>query len=989
VPAYDLSVSINPAGHTITGEASITLPQGEHALYTRSLSVTALSLDGEPLHLDPVEGVLTVSGPGVLEVSYRGMFEGSQTEGNMENVGVVSGGVISAEGISLLSGWYPEMEGRALFTLTAFLPEGFLAVSEAEEVTTRAIAGGVEYSFLFPHPLGGINLTAGKYVEFTGRANGTEIYAYFFPEDAGLAETYLRYTKDYIQTYEEILGPFPFKRFSVVENFLPTGYSMPTYTLLGSVVVRRPFIVETSLGHEITHQRFGNYVEADYEKGNWVEGLTTYLADHFYEERKGEGAEYRKRVLLDYRNYVHEEDEIPLKEFFQRRDFATRAVGYGKCAMLFHMLNREIGEESFLRALRMLVREKAFEKASWEDIRESFERSSERELGWFFDQWVLRKGLPDFTISTPRVLLLEGIHRVSFTISQRGEPYRFLLPVEVFDERGGIVEHELEVKSGKESFEITMDSPPALIVFDRSFDMMRRLQGEETPPVVSNLSGSRERLIVVPEEGAGPYEPLVTLFEGEGFTVKPQAEIKDKDLRSTPVVVLGLESPVLRRLFGGTEPVLKKIQESCGDVEEFARSSPPEGFILITLKNPLNPETVLAVVHSDSAEETRRAARKIYRYGNYSVLYFLMGRNLKKSVAESADGIRFDLSPDVLGFEPRAALGLEEIIRRVMDTPIIYVGEAHTSYQDHKIQLELIRRMHEAGKTFAVGMEMFQRPFQEPLDDFIAGQSTEKEFLRDSEYFERWKFNYHLYREILDYAKTHGIPVIALNQKAEIIKKVSREGMDALTEEERKHIPPGMDMSDYEYRTMLQEVFAMHREGKDFENFYQSQILWDETMAHAIDGFLRENPGHQMVIIAGKGHVMYGSGIPKRAHRLTGKEYAILISSPAPELDPDLADYVLFAREIPAPSSPFLGVKLDVEEEQVTIVQVTPGSPAGLAGMKKGDVIVSVDDVETGDIGDIKLALFGKESGDTARVKIRRKRFLFGDKEMELDVTFP
>jgi membrane-associated protease RseP (regulator of RpoE activity) len=188
---------------------------------------------------------------------------------------------------------------------------------------------------------------------------------------------------------------------------------------------------------------------------------------------------------------------------------------------------------------------------------------------------------------------------------------------------------------------------------------------------------------------------------------------------------------------------------------------------------------------------------------------------------------------------------------------------------------------------------------------------------------------------------------------------------------------------------MLQEVFAMHREGKDFENFYQSQILWDETMAHAIDGFLRENPGHQMVIIAGKGHVMYGSGIPKRAYRLTGKEYAILISSPAPELDPDLADYVLFAREIPAPSSPFLGVKLEVKDEQVTIMKVTPGSPAGLAGMKKGDVIVSVDDVETGDIGDIKLALFGKESGDTARVKIRRKRFLFGDKEMELDVTFP
>jgi uncharacterized iron-regulated protein len=653
------------------------------------------------------------------------------------------------------------------------------------------------------------------------------------------------------------------------------------------------------------------------------------------------------------------------------------------------MLEREVGEESFFRALRMLVREKAFEPVSWADIEESVERSSERELGWFFDQWVLRKGLPDFTISPPRVLLLEGTHRISFTISQQGEPYRFLLPVEVFDEGGGRVQHELEVKAEKETFEVTMDSPPALVAFDRDYDMMRKLHEDETPPVVSNLSGSRERIIVVPEEGAGPYEPLITLFEGEGFTVKPQAEIQDKDLRSAPVVVLGLDSPVLARLFGDAEPVLAKLQASCGDVAEFGRSSPPEGFALVTLKNPLNPGTVLAVVHAASAEETRRAARKIYRYGNYSVLYFLMGRNLKKSVAQSEDGMRFDLSPEVLGVQPRQGLGLAEIIERVMDTPIIYVGEAHTSYQDHKIQLEIIRRMQEAGKTFAVGMEMFQRPFQEPLDDFIAGRSTEKEFLRDSEYFTRWKFNYHLYREILDYAKTYGIPVVALNQKAEIIKKVSREGLDGLTDEEREHIPPGMDMSDYEYRTMLREVFAMHRNGKDFENFYQSQVLWDETMAHAIDGFLRENPGHQMVIIAGKGHVMHGSGIPRRAYRLTGKKYVTLVSSPTPELEPGLADYVLFSRAIPAPSSPLLGVKLDVKEERVIVMKVTPGSPAGLAGMKERDVIVRIDDIETGEIGDIKLALFGKESGESVRVKIRRKRFLFGDKEMELDVTFP
>ena len=71
---------------------------------------------------------------------------------------------------------------------------------------------------------------------------------------------FAREAKQYIQLYETLFHPFPFKRFAIVENFLPTGISMPTYTLLGQEVVRLPFIVETSLGHEVLHQWFGNQV---------------------------------------------------------------------------------------------------------------------------------------------------------------------------------------------------------------------------------------------------------------------------------------------------------------------------------------------------------------------------------------------------------------------------------------------------------------------------------------------------------------------------------------------------------------------------------------------------------------------------------------------------------------------------------------------------------------------------------------------------------
>ncbi|MEW6674409.1 MAG: M1 family aminopeptidase [Nitrospirota bacterium] len=159
-------------------------------------------------------------------------------------------------------------------------------------------------------------LLEGRYKVVNERFRDIDIYAYFFPEEATLASTYIEYTKKYLELYEGLIGRYPYRRFSIVEGILPEGYSMPTFTLLGQDVVSLPFIVETSLGHEILHQWFGNLVYIDYKNGNWAEGITTYLSDHLYEEQKGKGWEYRKKILIDYKSYVAPEKETPLKDFF-------------------------------------------------------------------------------------------------------------------------------------------------------------------------------------------------------------------------------------------------------------------------------------------------------------------------------------------------------------------------------------------------------------------------------------------------------------------------------------------------------------------------------------------------------------------------------------------------------------------------------------------------------------------------------------------------
>jgi uncharacterized iron-regulated protein len=315
---------------------------------------------------------------------------------------------------------------------------------------------------------------------------------------------------------------------------------------------------------------------------------------------------------------------------------------------------------------------------------------------------------------------------------------------------------------------------------------------------------------------------------------------------------------------------------------------------------------------------------------------------------------------------------------------VIFIGERHTNYEDHKAELDVVMELWKKGRKFAVGMEMFQRPFQKVIDDYLAGKIDEKEFLRKTEYFKRWRFDYNYYREIIEFAKAKGIPVVALNLQSGIIEKVSKGGLDGLSPEEKKEIPQDMNMADATYRKRLKEIYESHPQGATFENFYQCQILWDETMAHSVASFLKERPDYQMVVLAGDEHVMYDSGIPSRMKRITGKDYATLVNG---EYDIDIGSYVLFPEPLDLPLTAKLGVILEKKEGRVVIRSFSPDSVAEKAGMKEGDALLSIGGWKIETVEDARIALVDKKTGETVDVKAIRKRFLFGSKEMEFAVA--
>ncbi len=879
------------------------------------LKVRGVEVNRKSVSFQVRDSTLTIAAPesGTLEIRYEGLFPAKEAIIGSHDTQIT--GVIGTEGIFLPSAWYPQIAGLAVYHLKATLPRGYLAMSEAETIDKIESKGSATFSFEYKHPVNEISLVAtDRYQIIQDRFRGIELAAYFFPEDRTLARRYLDYAKKYIQLYETLLLPFPFKRFAIVENFLPTGISMPTYTLLGQEVVRLPFIVETSLGHEVLHQWFGNQVYGS-EQGNWTEGLTTYLADHLYEDQKGEGWRYRKQILIDYRTYVRDENDFPLKSFTGRFDGASRSIGYGKAAMVFHMLRQAVGDEVFFDALKTFLREKQFQHASWEDLETVFQKQSGRDLGAFFDSWLNRKGLPELQMNDLAVAQSGRGFALSFELSQKGEVYRLDVPVKVRYVSGGEKNIRVRLEERVKRVRIDLEKEPSEIIIDENFDIARRLTASEVPPVIASLIGAEKRIIVPPVRDENYYKEVIETFRAGGAEVKAVESLSDADIRSATLIVLGRDHPILRRLF---------------DNVEMAK----HGFDVVVKKNPWNPMKAVGIISAGSAAEIKAAFPKIFHYGKYSQLAFENGRNVFATVAASEQGIRKSLKGDPPAVDLSTLKTLSAVIEKLPQKKIAYVGEEHDKFAHHQVQLEVLHGLYRQTPKIAVGMEMFQRPSQKMLDDYIAGIIDERTFLKRSEYFKQWGMDYNLYKPM-----------------------------------------------DEEYRARLKEVFAEHGQAKEknFEFFYQAQILWDETMAESIDAFLKKNPDFRMLVLAGAGHLQYGAGIPKRSFRRNGFDYAIVLTDA--EVKKGIADFIVFPAESKGPTAPRLMVLLDEQNQKVRITGFAKDSVAENAGLKVGDTLIALDDYPVSTIEDVRIDLFYKLPRETLKIKAGR-----GDQELEFNV---
>lgn len=222
----------------------------------------------------------------------------------------------------------------------------------------------------------------------------------------------------------------------------------------------------------------------------------------------------------------------------------------------------------------------------------------------------------------------------------------------------------------------------------------------------------------------------------------------------------------------------------------------------------------------------------------------------------------------VLRVDNGRTISFTQMAAELVTARAVFIGELHDAPHHHRIQLEVIRALHEADVPLAVGLEMFRTEDQAGLDRWTAGRMSEPAFKRL--YEQNWTLPWQLYADIFLYARDHQIPLLGLNVPEGVTRKVARSGFASLNDEDLRNLPPGIACEiDDTYMAFIRRSHGTHgTAGRSFRFFCEAQMVWDSVMAKRLADYLALNPERSVAVLAGGGHA-WRRGVPARLQQFS------------------------------------------------------------------------------------------------------------------------
>lgn len=618
---HDLRVVPDIKKGTLQVEDTITLPQHDQAntfdfVLNKNLNI---QYNGKTLpayrktHSHTQYRIHLAAGQRQLVLSYSGNIPSTpQCQWTRETCSL-----LNTDGIYLGPGvaWYPiHNSGLQTFNVQVSLPKEWRSLSQGVEIASNEWQAN--------KPQDAIYLLAAKFYVYEKPGKTAKAMVYLLSEDEALAQRYLDATEQYLSMYSEQLGAYPYGKFATVESFWESGWGMPSFTLLGSRVLRLPFILYTSFPHEILHNWWGNGVYIDSAQGNWSEGLTAYLADHALKEQRGQGAEYRRDTLQKYATFAKQDNDFPITEFRSRHDNVTQAVGYSKLLMVYHMIRKDMGDEAFFQGLKNFFSQYQFQYASMNELLATLSQVAKKDLLAEYGQWLTQTDAPTLSIKRWK-LTTDGA--LSLTLAQQSSqtPFQLSVPVHIYQDNERLEATTLDLNTAEQAFTIKLPEHANRLQIDPEFDVLRKPSAQEIPASLHRFRDESPKAIAItqPSDNVAMWKKLSK--ELTRLNKKYYATETDNDVDNTHVIFqLGL--PKNRESEHG------ELRISNNDYQLADITYSRNNHSLIFIEQAEGTAAKITIEAPDE-QQARTLFRKAVHYGKYSYLIFdENGKNVAK-----------------------------------------------------------------------------------------------------------------------------------------------------------------------------------------------------------------------------------------------------------------------------------------------------------------------------------------------------------------------
>lgn len=424
VTAYHFEIELTDLSDAITGKSRITVQFLESASQVtfdlasvkddKGMYAYKVTEGGKALRTTHTDDVLTITLP---EPAHAGTFKTFE----IDYMGTPKDGLIISKNKygdrtffadnwpNRAHQWIPchdSPDDKAAFEFVVTAPVQYQVISNGIKINETNISGRrkmTHWKEAIPLSTKVMVIGVAKFAvkELSTSPSDLPVSAWVYPQDSTKGFYDFGVAPEVVKFFTAYIGPFPFKKLANVQSKTIFGGMENA----GAIFYAEESVTgdrkgEDVIVHEIVHQWFGDMASEKSFAHIWLsEGFATYLTDMYVEKKYGreiflQRLQNEKDVLIEF----VKKNSHPVVDSTRDLMSLLNANSYQKGAWVLHMLRNEVGDSTFQHIIQLYFERYAGGNAETRDFQRIAEKVTQRDLQFFFDQWLYRPGIPGLTI---------------------------------------------------------------------------------------------------------------------------------------------------------------------------------------------------------------------------------------------------------------------------------------------------------------------------------------------------------------------------------------------------------------------------------------------------------------------------------------------------------------------------------------------------------------------------------------------------------------